>query len=365
MKINSKKLEQKKVFHPCAIEIEISHRCPILCANCAIKEDIIKAKFSLNEIEILDILKQCKENNIYYYSLTGGEPFYDFELLLKIINKSPLDLIKINTNGFIFISPQKTRQVFQKLKDAGFGSRNKKIKSWLNISLGQQNTAGIPLENTVFACNEFFKFFSKEMAGISMLVFSNNDDLSMNIINEFINKFEDITGKKFDRELFPIKIIPSDGRACSTALKMNKVSDKKMKIKDLIVYYSNSGLALNCSGERLFRSIGMIGPRILLRADGTIFSCTGYSHLYKLGNIRSEKLEDMLTIANEDKVLKKLFKHGLKGLLNLAERVDSKIGERKISISSGPCDICRILTNFLYFCHTDINVKRFTITKPD
>ncbi len=115
-------------YKPIAVEIETSHQCNILCNACAIKEDIKKGENKLPANEILNFLYQCKDQKIIGYSLTGGEPFLDFSLIKLIIQNSPIDLIKINTNGFIFSSPKKTTQILKELKEAGFGEKNKKMK---------------------------------------------------------------------------------------------------------------------------------------------------------------------------------------------------------------------------------------------
>ena len=324
----------------------MSHQCPILCKGCAIKKDIFKAKYKLNQNEILTVLKEAKKIGIKNYSLTGGEPFLDLTLLKNIINLSPLDLVKINTNAFIFSSPQKTKDIYRQLLETGFSLKNKHISSWLNLSVGQQTLAGVPLENAIFACRDFYNFFSEKKAGISLLVFCLDQKYSKDIIEKFINKYEQISGHEFDRRI-PIKIIPSRLNECSTALKLNQYSKKKIAIKTLIKHYLNSDLMINCTPPDIQYQYGIIAPRILVRADGSVYSCYGFGHVYNLGNIKKESLKKILQKINSNIALKTVLQSGLMGLLELANKYRPRIGQERISDSYGPCDICQYLNDII------------------
>jgi hypothetical protein len=342
-----KPIIQKGYFRPNSVEIEISHKCVIVCKNCAIKEDVIRNLYSLSEKEILDFLNQAKRLRIFAYSLTGGEPFLFFSLMKNVIRKTSLDLIKIDTNGYIFSTPQKTKQIFKEMKIAGFGIKNTKIRSWLNISIGQQTDCGIPLENSVFAAREFYNYFPKDKAGLSFNVFSGSDKHSMEIIKKFVNKYEEICGLPFDQNNFPFKLIPANGRICSTAIKINNNSKKKDKVINLINYYSDQKVSLNCLSKKINLGNGTIAPRLLLRADGSLYSCPGFAYVFKLGNIRQEKLSEIMKKANKNLALQTVFKSELGGLLKLAEKKQPGISNKKISINYGPCNICALLRNII------------------
>ena len=331
-------------YLPKVVEIEMSHQCPIICSGCAIREEIQRGEFKLSAREIFDVLNQAGELGIPNYSLTGGEPFLDLPLLGQVINQSELDLVKINTNAFTFTTPRVTREIFTELQQSGFAVRNKKTIAWLNISIGQQNAAGVPLENSVFACQEFFNFFPHSKAGISLIVFSPSEAFSYQTIDKFVAKYQEITAKKFDSQLIPIKIIPSSGRECSTALKLNHIDQKTMGIGILIEQYLHSGIMVNCIPESVQARHGVNAPRILIRADGSVYSCYGFSHVYNLGNIKSEKLKDILNKINDNPALVMVLRSGLKGLLRGAEKLKPGISQNTISISYGLCNICQLLS---------------------
>ncbi len=330
-------------------EIEITHRCNLRCSGCAIINDINKSKHELTGDQILNFLQQAKENKIFSYSLTGGEPFLNLKLLENVIKNSPINLFKINTNGYVFSTRKKTQRVLLKLKKSGFAVKNKNSRSWLNISFGQQTTQGIPLENSLHVLNCFFNIFPKEKAGVSFNVFSTSLEYSTFIIEEFKKKYKKLTGEEFDNTKFPIKIIPPDGRKCLT-VNVVPLNEKEMTIRNLIYYYLLQGKAiLNCSPKETLSENYFFAPRLLLRANASVYSCSGFSYVHKLGNVNSQNLKDMLERANKNIVTKTVFKGGLKALLKLAEKYEPDIGEQKISVNNGPCDICRILKNNIMF----------------
>jgi sulfatase maturation enzyme AslB (radical SAM superfamily) len=331
------------IYKPIAIEVEMTHQCNLFCGGCAIRDDIKRARHKLTEQEILDFLKQSKDSGIIGYSLTGGEPFLNFSLLKKIIFSAPIDLIKINTNGFIFSSPKKTKQVFEQLKQAGFGSRNTKLKSSLNISIGQQTAAGIPLEFVILACRDFYRFFSPAKTNISINIFSLSEKYSIFVINKFYQKYFEITRKNFPEVLIPIKFIPSDPRLSSTAVILNMISKKKKRINDLIKEYSK--YLINCSPREILSENNITAPRMLLRADGSVYTCYGFAHVYRLGSSKQDSFKSMLLKANNDLIIETLFEKGLMGLLKLARKYRQGIENKKISISYGPCNICKLLSD--------------------
>ena len=338
----------RKIYRPKALEIEMTYVCNLRCISCAILDDIKKGTFGFSAKEIISILSQLKSIGINYYSLTGGEPFVHYDILRSVIADAPIDLIKINTNGFYFSTPKIVRETLGELKESGFGLRNKTIPAWLNISIGQQTAQGIPLENAVFIARDFNHFFPKEKARLSLNVFSPSRSYSYFVINEFLRKYKEITGKDFNERKIPFKFYEPDGRCSSTALRMGRPSKRKQTIKSLIrEYLEEEYLGLNCYFIKEKETFRYIGPRMLLRADGSLYTCIGYSHVHKMGNIHHDKLNNMIDRVNEEPIVRVLFMSSLKGLLTLAEKKRPGIGNKKISISYGPCDICKLLTGVM------------------
>lgn len=329
-------------YQPNVVEIEMSHLCNLRCPGCAIINDIKTAKYKLTDETILDVLKQAKREGINYYGLTGGEPFVNLDILKSIIEKAPLDLIKINTNGYIFSSTEKAKKIIKELKDHGFGIRNKKIKAYLNVSVGQQTIQGIPLENAVYALMAITEVYENNEVGFALKVFYPDLEFENYIVEKFLRIYKKITKKDFDHSQHLIKLTTADIRECSTALITGYSDNQTDTIKNLINYYWDL-VSLNCNFQEEKGTVK--GQRLFIRANGDVFTCSGFSHVFLLGNIYKETIKNMLQKANKDLAIKAVFNGGLKKILKLAEVYNPQIGNQKLSISYGPCDICRILKN--------------------
>lgn len=334
---------KKNPYHPKVVEIEMSYLCNLRCPNCAIINDIKAAKYRLSGQAILDILKQAQNEGINYYGLTGGEPFVTFDTLKFVIEKAPLDLMKINTNGFIFSSLKQAKRIIKELKESGFGMRNKKIKAFLNFSAGQQTIQGVPLENAVYALMAISEVYKNNEVGFALKVFYPDLEFENHIVRKFLKIYKEITKKDYDYSRYLIKLTTADIRECSTAIIGGIIEKKTDTIKNLINYYWGR-VSLNCNFTEPEKGT-IIGQRLFVRANGDVFTCSGFSHVFLLGNINKEAIGNMFQKANKDLAMSTVFDGGLRKLLKEAEKNNPGIGNRMISISNGPCDICRILKN--------------------
>lgn len=338
----------KPFYAPRVVEIEMSHKCNLRCDGCAILGDVIADKYTIEEAKIQNFIQQMAENNLEAYALTGGEPFLFFKSVKKIIKESPIDLLKIDTNGFFFSSYTFSLKIFEELKAAGIAN-NKKLKAWLYISMGQQNIQGIPIENAVNAVRAFESVFKEEdNVGFGLNVFSPTNEHAYATLDAFTNRYLEVTGQELDKERHFLKHIPAEGQICSTAYSLGNVFSQQMSIKNLILYYLyEQEVSVNCVAEAMRIKKRYVSPRMLLRASGDLYTCPGFSHVHLLGNIYEQTLTQMLATAREDVVIKTVFKGGLLELLSLAEKYVPGISKQKISVSNGPCDICRILSDVI------------------
>jgi hypothetical protein len=332
-------------FFPKVAEIELSHICNLRCPNCAILDDVNASKHQFSADKILDILDQLKTCGLTHYGLTGGEPFMHIEGVLKILKNSPLQLLKINSNGFIFTTPDTAQRIITKLKDSGFGTKTQYGRSWLYISIGQQTLEGIPITNVVYAAQAIHQLCNPKTIGFGLNVFSPDDQYSYHVISKFKRTYKKLTGLTFDAKRNLIKLIPASGKICSTAIKMGYTSHDEISIADLIEYYTvTDPVSLNCSSKDLQQQTHYLAPRVLIRASGDVYACPGFAYVHHLGNIYRQDFATMLTSANQNSAITTAFTGGLPNLLKLALKHDSQVGSRLISTSNGPCDICRILT---------------------
>lgn len=130
----------------------ITNNCPVGCRHC-----ISDNKYNLGKEIPLSKLKLRVDkivafNSFKIVTLTGGEPFYVFEKLCKLIDYITKKKMKTSvvTSAYWASSQEKTRSKIQKLYDAGIYA--------MAISVDQYHLEKIPVSNIANAiniCNEF------------------------------------------------------------------------------------------------------------------------------------------------------------------------------------------------------------------
>jgi hypothetical protein len=336
----------QQVYQPRILEIEMSHFCNLRCPGCAVLPEMIAHKHKLSAESLLSLLSEAEQAGITGYSLTGGEPFLDVPLLLQVLKQSPLDLIKINSNGFIFATEKSTRRVFSQLRDAGFGIKNKRHKSFLNISIGQQTAAGIPVENAVHAVLLMPEFFPEEKTGFSLNVYNPEVSYSRHVIEKFLAVFERAAGIPFPSVRYPIKLITRDG--CYGIMDQSVLPpEEKLRIPELLDFFDREKIMLNCSDTSSLPDIGDTFPRMLIRASGDVYSCTGFDYIHKIGSLSVDTLRDIIRRANAHAGLRRAFHGGLRTLYRDAVKVKPDLAELTVQPSISPCKLCGMLSSVL------------------
>ena len=123
---------------------------------------------------------------------------------------------------------------------------------------------------------------------------------------------------------------------------MNYSSHKMKSIEDMVRSYADK--VNNCSGNQEQFRIGRSGTRMLLRANGDVYSCMGFTHVFRLGNMYENSFAQILENANNNRQLRAVFSGGLPQLLDYAKKLDPDIGNRLVSVLNGPCNICKVLS---------------------
>jgi hypothetical protein len=344
-----KKLPLNYFYKPVGIELEITHDCNLKCQGCPIIWDQKKIKDILISQDYIDILKDCSKQSIFAYSLTGGETFLKFDVVKKIIaSNHGLDLFKLNTNGSFFKSSKLAKKYFLELKTAGFVSQNKFIKPVLVISMGQQNFAGVPIKNSIYAVTEFFKVFNSD-AVISLNIVDRNLDLSQKIYHDFIKLFSK-ENKSLPIDNLEVRIFSLNNYPTLNRLKIS--SDIKISISSLIKKYQQDYLSKGCfnisSKNNYFDNCAeTLVPRCLLCPDGKLYSCPGFNLTHCLGDLNSSSINNIIQKTNQNLILKEIFTKNLASLYKLALKNDKTLDKLKLSESYDPCDLCQFLSHNL------------------
>lgn len=334
------------VYRPIGIEFELTNRCNIQCAGCGQRDEPQRPADSLTIDDYIDVAKQAATLPIFACSLTGGETlmFLDrIHVFLKALS-GIIDVYKINTNGYRFVSEEKAARIFTDLRASGFGIKNKYIKSVFVVSIGQQSNAGIPINNSVAAASAFYTVFARDQAIITINVTDKNIQTARYWSNEFRKLYEQKTGHTHDDKTVPIREFMLNTIATLRRLRMEV--DYAVTIPELFDRFADTYRSWRCLNSLPKESddITTLMPKMVLRPNGDVMACPGYGYVHTIGNIKKRKLEDIIEKANTNPVLRKMYTQGLPGLYRMVIKRNPQITETKLSISHDPCDVCKYLT---------------------
>lgn len=324
------KYNNEYFFKPVHLELELTHKCNLLCNECAIKDDVIKWEFWLDADIISKMLNEVSKLWFYSYSITWWEPFLRFEDMLKIIDsENTMDCYKIQTNWIFFKDHEITQINLMKLKDSGFWRKNTLIKSSLRCSVWIQDWTWIKtLSRVRNLVNCFYNVFNPDIANFSIVL---THDLSLTQ-TEAIVEFRNSYLKEFWEDF------PSDIAIRTLFIHKNDwiwSNWFKSKLDNLLYNFKYSW---NC-----FEHDETPWPRLLVRADWDVYSCSCFSHNFKLWNIRTDSFRDMIDRANNNEILRIIENTWVIWLYEKVKLFDPEIENLEVDENIAMCDICKIL----------------------
>jgi hypothetical protein len=145
------------------VNFRFTYHCNVACRHCY-NSSGPHAKAQRIELEaMLGIIAQMAEAGIDALNLTGGEPFLYVDDLVALIaagRAAGLHEISIYSNGFWGSTPDKARQMLQRLAAAGFmrGARDH-----LKLSTGIYHQEFIDLERLMAIGRRFFDMFGRRL----------------------------------------------------------------------------------------------------------------------------------------------------------------------------------------------------------
>lgn len=334
-----KKYPKNYFYKPLMIELELTNVCNFRCPDCAIIEDVIKWEYGLDNDLIIKTLNEASKLWIYSYSITWGEPFMRFSDMCEIIKKvENIDCFKIQTNWSFLNTDKKANLYLKKLSESGFWQRNKYLKSSLRISSWISNSEEKNYwDKIIYSSKNYYKYFDEKK---SYLWFLASDDLK-NIDDtkeNFIKFFEAKTNLKYDDEKYyfrPIYIHPK-------TLNLEKLSiNDSITIKSYLEKHDNKGFCF-------WLNDNIPWPKILIRANGDVYSCACFSHVFLIWNIKNDSLKNIIENTNKNDVIKLISNKWLIWLLDYAEKILPWIWDKKIPTNITHCNICKILKDKIW-----------------
>jgi MoaA/NifB/PqqE/SkfB family radical SAM enzyme len=259
---------------------------------------------------MLGVISDMQKCGITKLNITGGEPFLYLDTLLKLIEKArKCDVVAItfNTNAFWAKDLKNAHKILDKLSDAGFRRDPDKQSDMIKASSGiYHQEEGISLETISNLIKAFYDKFHTSLR-----------------INYELNENSDQARQKIIDSIYA-----------------NGVGREKFKIffRQVVAIGRAERLADKCP----FWSASEIGPcnslnQIVFDPDGTCRPCCGLNTQNKgiiIGNIKSNKLSEILKMANNNPILQFISQEPMGQLLSLLNQKERERGY------SGPCDLC-------------------------
>ena len=333
--IRSKQAEYPSdwVYRPVGIELELTNKCNIQCAGCGQRDEESRPQDLLSVDEYSDVARQAGKLPIFACSITGGETLMFLDriyVLLQTISGN-LDVYKINTNGYRFVSKDRSRQIFTDLKTAGFGVNNRFIKS--------------VFVNSVNAASVFYDIFSFDESVLTINVTDKNIQTASRWSNTFRRMYEEATGLVHDDKKIPIREFMLN--TIATLKRLDLALEQEVTIPELFRKFQLQYRSWKClnTPPTTDEDMTTLMPKMVLRPNGDVMACPGYGYVHNIGNIRKTSLYSIVESANKNPVLRIMYTDGLPGLYKRVSKLHPEIATRTFSLSHDPCDICQILTN--------------------
>lgn len=327
-------------YKPVCIEMELTHRCSLKCIECSIIEDVKRAEHGLSVEEALSVLSQGAKLGMYAYTITGGEPFTRFDDVCQIIKETPeLDCHKLQTNGTFFSSARKAKLLLEKLKASGFGSRNRFVRSGLHCSVGIQNyKGGVSLKAAWNLAQAFQSTFETDSCQLSYILTHHHGIAPEIARRDILRELQLVASDIIDEEDFHLRVVQIH-RTPALAKEHDKIN--KVPLGELVKFYATYWKCFDADG------IQSPYPQILIRANGEVFACSCFGHVFNLGNIRKHSLMQLIEYANSLELLKMIRYEGLLGYLEYARKFDPDIITREIAPTTTICKICGTLKSLI------------------
>jgi organic radical activating enzyme len=295
------------------IGLMLTYKCTVACPHCIVKAGPHRKEEMPLEMALqwLDQIKQYREGFIFGISLTGGEPFYNFDHLIKIAdyaNKLGF-IVSVVSNAFWATTREKALQTLEQCTSI----------QMISISSDVPHQQLIPfsnVKNAIWAAKKLGKLYN-------VAVSTENEELP-----EYKRLMDDIL-EISDAENVNVATILPVGRAEEEIAPENYTysSEPSVSACDMAsfpIIFPNGNV------------IACIGPPIALPEFNPLF----------LGNLYKENLAEIFDRAEQNYILHAIRTLGPQMLVNLMKENGYEHLLPNRYIENTACDVCyRLLSN--------------------
>lgn len=319
--IQRNRMDEKWCYRPINSEIEITNCCNQACPHCGMAANGMKG-ISYSKAELTSYIEQLYENGIISFSITGGEPFLEFDHMLSMFHtaRKKVDICKITSNGFW---GNDAEEYFDKMVHAGLLD-NRYLVPCLMISIGEQSTR---MEDTCKIFHYAISNFSN--SELTLCISSLSEYGQKSKVSAFVETYERLYGNlQKDRIFLTENYYRNSKEMRNTA---NKVDGK-----NVATYMTGP---VRCFEPTIGK---YVLPRLLVKATGEVCTCACFNppeQLY-IGNIKKEPLKKVLAKINNNIYVNIIAEDGLH---NFRHWID--IDKCRDITCNNECEACKYLIN--------------------
>ncbi len=327
----------QRAFRPRAVELEITQRCNLRCTGCAIIDEVERGLDGFDADAAVAVLEECASAGVWAVAVTGGEPLMKLDVVLAIARRSPLDVVKLQTNAKVFSDAARAETILGRLDDAGLGRRNRFVRPSINVSVGMQNEAGTPVANVVHVIAAVPRVFGDRVnVVLNVLVHDEKDEVAL--LQELDREHRRLYGRRLSLDRV-MRISRLTYNATPRLLAQGLVSLTTRTVRQRIEELDDDYLCLNFE-----RDVPTPLPRILIRADGAMHPCSCFGFVASPGRVGARSLAAMLDDVDADP----LFGHvvhggGLKALYAAVTQARPDIADRALPSTASICKVCKAM----------------------
>lgn len=288
------------------IGLMLTYKCTVACPHCIVKAGPSRTEEMSAEdaFRWIDQIKLFRDGFISSISLTGGEPFYNTDLTLKIAdyaNKQGL-IVSVVSNAYWATTKERALKMLESCKSIQMISISTDIPHQKFISFDH-------VKNAIWAAKKTGKLYN-----IAVATESEDDPEYLKLMDDIL----EIT----DREYINTAIILPVGRAETESghkhLMVTEPPESACSMASFPIIFPNGNV------------IACIGPPITLPEHNPLF----------LGNLRKESLNEILDKAENNFILQAIRVFGPRTLVSLLKENGYIELLPEQYIDEAICDIC-------------------------
>lgn len=317
--LQERHMEPEWCYRPLNMEIEITDKCNQACKHCGMAANGMKG-ISYTAEELKNIIFQLSDLGIPSYSVTGGEPFIEFENMLMMFQtaRGKVDLCKLTSNGFWGAD---AADYFDKMCQYGLLG-NRFFVPCLMLSIGEQSTPIKDICNIIHFASENF---SKQELNLCISSLSEYGQAGKK--DEFMDTYYRYFGE-----------LPEDRIFMTENYYRNSVC-----MKNFVEGVDGRNVSTYMHGPvRCFeQTIGKyVLPRMLVKANGDVATCACFNppEDLRIGNIKKQTVREVLTKINSNIFVRIIAEDGLH---NFRHWIDEETCRN--TACSNECEACAFL----------------------